>query len=241
MSDAYKVLITTSGTGSRLKELTKSTNKSLLTINNKPIISYIVESYPIEVEIVVTVGFKGDEVKKFLENTYHNRKFTFVKVFPFEGDGSSLGYSMLQAKDFLRCPFIFHCNDTIVQGPIPAPLDYNWNGGSLGNDPTIYNTFHYSSFHADQEKMTAIRPKGADSFDYFHIGLVGIKDYDAFWQALDSAYKENPHDQTLNDVIAINMMLQKHIAFKAIPFATWYDTGNLDGLENARKLLGKTS
>jgi len=38
----YKVLITTSGLGSRLGELTNYTNKSLIRIANKPAISYIV-------------------------------------------------------------------------------------------------------------------------------------------------------------------------------------------------------
>ncbi len=236
----YKILITTSGTGSRLKALTKDTNKSLIQINNKAIISYIVESYPTNIEMVITLGFKGEQVEQYLTSNFPDRKFTFVTVSPFEGDGSSLGYSMLQAKEFLDCPFIFHCNDTIVQGKIPNPISYNWSGGSLGNDPALFNTYHYSSFKVDNDKITKIQSKGADTFDYFHIGLVGIKDYEAFWNELEVAYKANTHDQTLNDVTAINTMLQKHIAFKPIPFTTWCDTGNLEGLENAKKILEKT-
>ena len=42
----YKVLITTSGLGSRLGNLTDYTNKCLVRIADKPAISYIVESYP---------------------------------------------------------------------------------------------------------------------------------------------------------------------------------------------------
>ena len=40
------VLITTSGTGNRLGNLTKFTNKSLVRVGEKPSISYIIESYP---------------------------------------------------------------------------------------------------------------------------------------------------------------------------------------------------
>ena len=42
----YKVLITTSGLGSRLGELTDYTNKSLVRVTDKPAISNIIESYP---------------------------------------------------------------------------------------------------------------------------------------------------------------------------------------------------
>ena len=41
----YKVLLTTSGLGSRLGNLTKFTNKSLVRIGDKPAISYIIDSY----------------------------------------------------------------------------------------------------------------------------------------------------------------------------------------------------
>ena len=56
----YKVLITASGLGSRLGNLTKFTNKGLVRIGKKPALSYIIESYPDDVEFVVTLGHYGD-------------------------------------------------------------------------------------------------------------------------------------------------------------------------------------
>ena len=44
--EEYKVLITTSGIGSRLGNLTKYTNKCLVRVGKKPTLSYIIESYP---------------------------------------------------------------------------------------------------------------------------------------------------------------------------------------------------
>ena len=51
-----KVLITTSGIGSRLGDITKYTNKSLVRIANRPVISYIIDQYPIETKFVFTLG-----------------------------------------------------------------------------------------------------------------------------------------------------------------------------------------
>ena len=66
----YKVLVPTSGLGLRLGELTRNMSKSLVPLNGRPAITYIVESYPEEVPIVVTLGFMGQSVKDFLEKTY---------------------------------------------------------------------------------------------------------------------------------------------------------------------------
>jgi len=76
----YKVLITTSGIGSRLGDLTKFTNKSLRPIGNKASLSWIVESYPQNVNFVVTLGHFGDHVKEYLQIAHPERRFEFVQV-----------------------------------------------------------------------------------------------------------------------------------------------------------------
>ena len=71
----YKVLITTSGVGSRLGELTTFTNKSLVRVGKKPAISYAIENYPDDIEIVVTLGYWGGQVRDFLTLAYPKRNF----------------------------------------------------------------------------------------------------------------------------------------------------------------------
>src|SRR3989344_9090589 len=142
----YKILITTSGTGSRLGELTAKTNKSLVLLNKRPVINYIVDLYSPDIESVITLGYFGYKIRDYLIKAYPGRKFTFVWVDKYQGDGSSLGYSMLRATDKLQCPFIFHCNDTIIKGSLPSPEKFNWNGGSKGLDPELFNTKYLSSF-----------------------------------------------------------------------------------------------
>lgn len=235
----YKVLITSTGLGSRLGELTKDTNKSLIEIGGKTIISHIVDLYPKDIEIVVTLGYFGEKVEKSLVANHPDRKFTFVYVEKYQGLGSSLGYSMLQAKDKLKSPFIFHCNDTLVKTTPPSPQEENWNGGSLGNNPEIYNTVSYSSYSVDEQGyVKEIFGKGAAKYDLFHIGLVGFKDYQSFWKNLEDAYNENPDDSSLNDVVSIKKMISQGVKFKSVEFKDWEDTGNLVSLANANKVFG---
>ena len=86
----YKVVITTSGIGSRLGDLTTYTNKCLVRVGNKPAISYIIESYPSDTEFIITLGHYGSHVQQFLELTYPDYNFSFVEVDKFQGKGSSL-------------------------------------------------------------------------------------------------------------------------------------------------------
>jgi len=63
----FKVVITTSGVGSRLGKITDYTNKCLVRVGKKPAISHIIESYPKETDFVITIGYFGNQVKDFLE------------------------------------------------------------------------------------------------------------------------------------------------------------------------------
>ena len=107
-NNIHKVLITTSGIGSRLGEITDFNNKSLVRIGNKPVISHIIESYPSDTNFVITLGHFGSHVKQFLLLAYPEKKIEFVEVDKFKGKGSSLGYSILLAEDLLKFRFIFH-------------------------------------------------------------------------------------------------------------------------------------
>ena len=112
----YKVLLLTSGIGSRLGNITQYTNKSLVRIGKKPAICHIIDCYAEDVEFVITLGYFGDQVKELLELAYPDRKFTFVWVDNYDGPGSSLIYSLLQAKDVVDCPFVFQTCDTLING-----------------------------------------------------------------------------------------------------------------------------
>jgi dTDP-glucose pyrophosphorylase/thiamine kinase-like enzyme len=226
---AYKVLITTSGTGSRLGDITKYTNKSLVKVGKKPAISYIIEQYPKNTEFVITIGYFGDQVKELLGLVYPDRKFKFVEVDKYEGPGTSLGYSMLQASSQLQCPFIYHACDTIVTGKnIPTPK-MNWIGGFRGEGSS-----HYASFDAVDGKVQQMYDKGMIDPDFLHIGLVGVQEYKSFWEKLQEMYAQNSNNSALNDVEVISRMIGEGSEFRVVDFERWYDIGNVESLNKAR-------
>ena len=228
----YKVLITTSGIGSRLGDLTEFTNKSLIVIGDKPAISYIVELYPENAEFVITLGHFGSHVKQFLELAYPNRHFQFIDVSPYQGAGSSLAFSMLQAQEYLQEPFIYHASDSIlIDECLPRPA-HNWVAGQKSDDGT-----NYASFDTNFLEITRFHDKGMVNFDFLHIGVIGINDYESFWNFLEMAVSEKKEDETLNDLSALNRMLSSGIHFRVIEVKTWLDIGNSHALQKSREIL----
>lgn len=229
---SYKVLITTSGTGSRLAPLTTYTNKALIHVGRKPTLSHIIEAYPASVALVITVGHHANLVKEFVSLVYPDRDITFVNVQRYQGPGTSLALSMLQARDSLQCPFIFHACDTIVnEDVIPAP-NHNWVAFLPSQDAK-----QYMSLRVRDQQLLALEPKGASDANKIHIGLVGIQDYQDFWQALDNKYQAHPNDASLNDASGVNLLLQQGHSFYTWPVTQWLDIGNHDSLDQARQAI----
>jgi hypothetical protein len=155
-----------------------------------------------------------------------------VEVGNYQGKGSSQGYSMLQAKNELQCPFIYHACDTLVSEPVPVVNGFNWFGGYRSSNST-----NYASFNVAKNMLTQINEKGAIDYDYLHIGLVGINDYLPFWDTMFRLYKKNPLNSLLNDSLVVNHMIKDGGLFKLHEFNTWMDIGNVEGLSRARETI----
>jgi NDP-sugar pyrophosphorylase family protein len=227
--EEYKVLITTSGLGSRLGNLTDYTNKCLIRIADKPAISYIVESYPEDTKFVITLGHYGSHVKQFLRLAYPNHNFTFVEVDKYKGEGSSLGYSILQCKHEINCPFIFHASDTIVKDFKIPSLDNNWIVGNYKEDSSQYRTLNLSD-----GKLIKINEKGELGHYFSYIGLTGIKDFELFFYNLEKLVYGDYED--ISDVHVINNMLSEvDFYYKEVNYGNWFDIGNTSELVKTRK------
>src|SRR3989344_1953885 len=233
----YKVLLPTSGTGSRLGEIAKNTNKVLVSVAGRPAIEYILDLYPKEVPIVVTLGYLGQSVKDYLEENHKDRIFEFVWVNKYEGSGSSLGYSMLRAKDNLQCPFIFHACDGIFIEKIPEPSK-NWIGGFVEDwEKSELSLEQYRTHTMKDGKILQLNDKGISGFDSIHIGLDGINDFKTWWQILEDIYNQDPNDTSIGDVPVLDIMIKKGIDFQWIPYKVWLDTGNIPALQKTEAFL----
>lgn len=222
---SLRVIIPTAGLGKRLKNLTKNLNKSLITLNNKPVISHIIDSFKEDTEFVIPLGFEGKKVQEYLNLAYPKKKFFFVKIEKFKGPGSGLGLTMLKCKKHLQKPFVFVSCDTIFLGNIPD-LKNNWIGYDNSKLSNSYRKMSIKTKSVERfYKKTSKNSKLLNNY----IGLAGIKDYKEFWNSMEhNKEKSIKH----GEVVGLSAILNKGV--KAYKFK-WYDTGNLKSLKLAKK------
>ncbi len=232
----YKVLIPSAGLGTRLGEFSKNLNKALVSLDNKPVISHVIEKFPKHVELVIALGHKGDLLREYLEIAHSDRNITLVNIENYQGQGSGLGLTLLECKEHLQCPFIFCPNDTVILENIPEPFQ-NWVGFS-----DVENNNNYRSFKInDNDIVEKIYEKDETlSFNTKpYIGLAGIKDYEDFWSYMETGRKYG--SIKIGESYGINELVKNDFKVKAKEF-TWYDTGNLKSLEKAKSVfLSKNS
>jgi NDP-sugar pyrophosphorylase family protein len=228
----YKVLLTTSGLGSRLGNLTKFTNKSLVRIGDKPVISHIIETYPEDVEFVVTLGHHGSQVEQYLTLAHPERNIQFVEVDTYMGEGSSLLYSISLCEEYLQSPFIFHACDTILPKNYIQDVDFsaNWSIGGVGDNSQSYRTINCVN-----GKIASINEKGEQNFDFVYVGVSGIQQYEVFWNTCRSIL-QTVKTSDLSDCHVIRKMND----FAVIKIDDWYDIGNIDALRRTRSKIKGT-
>lgn len=225
-----KVLIPTSGKGDRLGKYTEYTNKSLIRIGDMAAISHIIDLYPNAEAFVVTLGYNGRLVRKYLTMAHANRTFNFVEVDKYEGEGSSLLYSIFQAKDYLREPFIFHACDTILTIPPPDPST-NYMLGCKYDYPEHYRSFAVNSLN-EIVRINDEKQQWLDDSEYCYVGVAGINSHEKFWEITNLLLNKRNGD--LSDVHVFKELLGT-VQAKFTMIDDWYDIGNMSGLNRTKK------
>ena len=225
-----KVLITCSGLGSRLGEITNFTNKSLVRIGSKPAISHIIDSYPENTQFVITTGHYSSHVRQYIQIAHADANVTFVEVEKYEGQGSSLAHSMLCASDHLQSPFLFHACDTVL---------VSCEDNKIPEENCIWissqkDVSHYRTVATRGSFVEIIKEKGEAGDAY--IGKSYIKDFKSFWNSL-SFLLANSGDSNLSDCHAMNSMIKQGLKFQYIKSNGWLDIGNIDGLRRAKESM----
>jgi choline kinase/mannose-6-phosphate isomerase-like protein (cupin superfamily) len=213
------ICILAAGVGSRLSSLSEHINKGLLPLNNKAIISHLIDKVSEDYDIVIVLGHKGEMVKEYCNSAHPDKNFTFVTVDSYEGDGTGPGYSIKQAEQHLQRPFIWATADTIITDDLPS-LDHNW----LGLHPTSMPE-RYSTVRVKNEDVTGFTNKSKEGYDYAFIGLAGVYDYKTFWEQMSGS-----------EIVSAYHDFDKYSTLKGYKLG-WYDIGTVENYLHAQKIF----
>lgn len=86
-----KAVILAAGKGRRMRHLTKTTPKPLIKIRGKTFLEHLLDSFPSQVnEIIIIVGYRGDDIVSFLGDTYKGKKIQYLHQEKLNGTGPAL-------------------------------------------------------------------------------------------------------------------------------------------------------
>ena len=167
-----KFCILAAGKGTRNTSIS-GLHKALLPLENKPVLSHIIEKLDSDVDIVIAVGYKSDQIKSYIAAVHSDRNVQFVDVDNYDGVGSGPGYSLLCCKDYLQEPFVFTSADTLVGGRLPImDINEDWLGCSFveENDSINYCLVNGSKYLDELYYGTGTKA---------YIGMAGVYNYES--------------------------------------------------------------
>jgi NDP-sugar pyrophosphorylase family protein len=86
-----KAVILAAGRGKRMMPLTLTKPKPLLVVMGKTFLDHIFDSFPSTVkEVIVVIGYKGEQIKMFLGDKYKGKKIHYVIQNKLNGTGPAV-------------------------------------------------------------------------------------------------------------------------------------------------------
>ena len=229
-----KICILAAGKGTRMGPICKNINKSLLPINNKAIISHIIEKFSKTDSFVIGLGYKAEQVKSYLKAAHSDKKFEFVKIKNFDGKGSGPGLSLLNCRNHLNEPFIFLPCDCIFSDKLENLPNENWIGVSK---VMVNESDQYCNVGIKNKRVVDIRDKIKSSKDYYAFtGLLFVKDYKEFWNGLKKNVMIKKERQVSNGLV--ELMKGSGLYTKKIK---WNDIGDLKKYKEIQKRFDSKS
>jgi len=217
--------IIAAGIGSRMGNYSNLINKGLLPIDNKAVISNIIDKTPKEYDIVVAVGYRSELIIEYCKSAHDDRNFIFVNVDKFIGEGTGPGTSLLCCKEYLQRPFYFVTSDCYIKDELPF-IDDNWLGVYQTSLPEMYATVKVDR----DENIQDFKNKTKDGYNNAFIGLCSILDYNKFWNKLEDNILDS------GEVVSAFYNINNYDSF-IVKKLDWYDIGTIDNYIKSKKIF----
>lgn len=182
-SEQSLVVIPTAGTGSRLGEISKHINKSLLPYKGKPILANIIDQFPKNTRFIIPVGYKAEQVKDFCKLAYSDRHIDFVLIDDYTSTNSGPGYTVSKCLEKIKEPFWYIPCDTHFEECL-TDIVYNEDVVFVKKVPNEISHL-YTMFKIDNDRVTNITFKQTQNEDWSALtGVMYIHDWEGFNQRL---------------------------------------------------------
>ena len=120
-----QAVILAAGRGTRMNHLTSNTPKPMINIGKMNLIEWKIESMPPLIsEVVIIVGYLGEQIKKHFGENFAGKKITYIEQKELNGTGGAL----FLAKNSLKGNFLVMMGDDIYsKEDIVEMIENGWS------------------------------------------------------------------------------------------------------------------
>ncbi|MDO8564410.1 MAG: sugar phosphate nucleotidyltransferase [bacterium] len=98
-----QAVILAAGLGTRMRPLTNTVAKPLLTVGERPLLEYTFDALPKEIdEVIVVVGYLGEQIREYVGENFRGRNIRYIEQKKLEGTAKALW----EAKELLHGRFL---------------------------------------------------------------------------------------------------------------------------------------
>jgi choline kinase len=186
--ESLTVILLAAGMGTRMGPFAEITNKALLPVDKKAIISHIIEQFPLSTNFVVATGHEWDGVQDYLGLVYPDRNMCCIRVDNYSTAKAGPAVSLAACKKVVgkKRPFFVIACDALYDLK-DFPTDDNYVGVSAVNPDE--STAYCNVIEEDGTVVEIIDKKYSDSGLAFN-GVFYIKDTAIFWNSLNKDSRE---------------------------------------------------
>jgi glucose-1-phosphate thymidylyltransferase len=234
-----QVIIPVAGAGTRLRPLTYTQPKVLISVAGKPILSFIIDELLENgiSDFIFVIGYLGEKIKEFVENNYPHIHAKFVTQENREG----LGHAIWRAKEMIDInkELIIQLGDTIVDIDIKKIMaeSYSTLGVKKVEDP---RAFGVAEIDADGFIKAVVEKPSIPKSNMALVGFYFIRETEQLMDALEYIVNNqlrNNSEFYLTD--ALMKMISDGVKFKSQKVDSWFDVGKKDILLETNAILLK--
>lgn len=136
-------VILAAGKGTRLRPLTDTTPKPLIDINGRPLLEYVLEALPNNVDgITIVIGYLGEHIKEHVGESYKGIPVRYVVQARLDGTGGAL--ELLQ-RDITEATLVVNADDIYAKHDLARLTQFPLAVLARLTDSAVANPFEVSS------------------------------------------------------------------------------------------------
>ena len=230
-----QIIIPLAGLGSRLRPLTYSTPKPLVTVAGKTVLGHVLDSLqgvPID-DIVFIVGYLGEQIETYVKENFPQYCAHFVEQKELNGQSPAIRMT----SDVVKKDVLIIFGDTIVEADLSGLRDVDADGVIFTKEVDDPRRFGVVKMQGSYITRFVEKPKEFVSNQAVG-GVYYVKQSQKLFDAIDEQVARAVQlkgEYFLAD--ALQIMIEHGARLTTRPLNTWYDCGTASALLDSNRFL----